>query len=112
MRLRLINYHMDNLINTPLESIAWSKDERIVILEAVNALANSMQNAANYDTVKHQEQFRQLTELFWEDNEESTKKNNQHPTHFPPELIILYELLSIYHLVTKFYQQSKHRATR
>jgi len=46
-----------------------------------------------------------LTELFWEDNEEITKNNDQHPTHFPPELIIMYELLSIYNLVTRFYHQ-------
>ncbi len=102
--LRLINYHLDNLINTPLTSISWLEEDKRIILEAVHELSNSMKNASNYDARKHQKQFKQLTELFWEDNEEITKNNEQHPTHFPPELIIMYELLSIYNLVTKFYQ--------
>ena len=102
-KLRLINYHLDNLINTSLKTISWTKEEREIILKAVNELADSMINAKHYETDKHQQQFRLLTELFWEDNEEITKNNDQHPTHFPPELIIMYELLSIYNLVTRFY---------
>ncbi len=105
--LRLINYHLDNLINTPLQDINWTSAEKALILNAINDLADSLQNAAEYDPSKHQEQFRQLTKLFWEDSEEITKKNKQHPTHFPPELIIMYELLAIYNLVTKFFRPAE-----
>jgi hypothetical protein len=105
--LRLINYHLDNLINTPLQNINWTSAEKELILSAINDLADSLQNAAEYDPAKHQEQFRQLTKLFWEDSEEITKKNKQHPTHFPPELIIMYELLAIYNLVTKFFRPAE-----
>src|SRR5699024_9949388 len=44
-KLRLINYHLDNLINTSLKTISWTKEEREIILKAVNELADSMINA-------------------------------------------------------------------
>src|SRR5699024_12710335 len=85
VKLRLINYHLDNLINTSLKTISWTKEEREIILKAVNELADSMINAKHYETDKHQQQFRLLTELLWEDNEEITKNNNQHTTDLPHE---------------------------
>lgn len=104
-RLRLIHYHIDNLINTPLKTISWSREERTIILKAISELSYSLQNKANYTSAKHHKQLKQLTEIFWDDNEEITKNNDVHPTTFPPELIILYELVSIYNLVEKYYKK-------
>ncbi|WP_163970477.1 aromatic acid exporter family protein [Oceanobacillus halotolerans] len=105
-RLRLIQYHLDNLVNTPLKTNTWTSEEKSLILHAVTELAQGMQQQSYYNPAKHQQQLKQLTELFWEDNEEITKKNDVHPTTFPPELIILYELLSIYNLVTQYYRET------
>lgn len=105
VRLRLIHYHLDNLIHSPLETISWSKEERSVILKAITELGNSLQDKTNYTPGKHQQQLKQLTEQFWEDNQEITKENARHPTTFPPELIILYELVSIYNLVERYYKK-------
>ncbi|SET35483.1 Uncharacterized membrane protein YgaE, UPF0421/DUF939 family [Oceanobacillus limi] len=102
--IRMIHYHMENLLNTPLDTVTWTKEERSVVLQAINYLSYSMEDEKNFEAKRHDTQLKILTELFWEDNEEITKKNEQHPTHFPPELIILYELLSIFELVTEFYQ--------
>lgn len=107
IKLRLINYHLDNLINTPLKATSWTESERGMILEAIHSLAHSLRNTSAYDAVKHQEQFRRMMELFWEGNEEITKKYDQRPPHFPPELVIMYELLSIYNLVRKIYQRTE-----
>ncbi|WP_099159962.1 FUSC family protein [Virgibacillus ndiopensis] len=107
VRLQLINYHLDNLINAPLSTITWGTKERKKISQAVESLANSLKNAAYFDKEKHHLQLKQLMEQFWEGNEKITKNNNRHPTFFTPELIILYELLSIYNLVWKFYQEEK-----
>ncbi|WP_158738458.1 aromatic acid exporter family protein [Alteribacillus sp. YIM 98480] len=107
IRLRLIRYHMDNLLNTPLETISWSAEERTVIMQAVRHLAESMKSDTYYDQPIHHKQVRHLMELFWEENEEITKNNNQHPTHFPPELIVLYELVSIYEQVEAFYRNMR-----
>ncbi|WP_373893260.1 aromatic acid exporter family protein [Virgibacillus natechei] len=104
-QLRLIHYHLDNLINTPLKTNNWSKEERAIILHAVTELTKALENELHYNPTKHQQELRQLTEIFWEDNEEITRSSKQYPTNFPPELIILYELLSIYNLVTKFYKE-------
>ncbi|MFC4558712.1 aromatic acid exporter family protein [Virgibacillus kekensis] len=105
VQLQLILYHVDNLIYTPLNDLSWTSEERTLIMRAVSSLAYSLQNKTNYTPAKHQQQLKALTEIFWEDNEEITKTNKKHPTNFPPELIILYELVTIYNLVEKYYNK-------
>lgn len=102
--LRLLHYHLDNLIQMPLKNITWTKEERIIIVEAVSQLALSLKSPKHFNEENHRTQKKKLMKLFWGDNEEITKNNEQHPTYFPPELIILYELLSIYNQVAKFYK--------
>lgn len=101
--LHNLDYHIGNLIYLPLNIISWSKSERDIIMYAVTELANDLHHAADYSSEKHQLQLKNITDLFWEDNEELTKNNEIHPTQFPPELIILYELVTIYNLVDRFY---------
>lgn len=103
IQLRLIQYHLNNVVNTHLLGISLSQDEKDIIKHAVKELADSLQNPANYSEDRHQIQLELLMKQFWEDNEEITTKNEQHPTYFTPEIIILYELVSIFNLVTKFY---------
>ncbi|WP_404454150.1 aromatic acid exporter family protein [Oceanobacillus kapialis] len=103
VNLKLIHYHVDNLINTPLTSLSWTNDERAIILYSVKELAEGLKDARHYKADKHAQHLRQLTEIFWEDNEEITRGNQNHPTSFPPELIILYELVSIYNQVDRYY---------
>lgn len=100
--LHNLDYHLGNLIFLPLAKISWSNSERELIMNAVTALANDLQHSADYNSEKHQLQLKNLTDLFWEDNEEITKNNEIHPTQFPPELIILYELVTIYNIVDGF----------
>ncbi len=109
--LRILHYQLDNLIHMTLKDISWSQDERELIMTAVSALADGLKNAAYYDPEEHHQQLEKITELFWNDNDEITKHNEQHPTTFPPELIILYELVSIYHLVNKLYQNKGQSPT-
>lgn len=104
-RLQLIHYHLNNLINVPINNISWTKEEHAVILQAITKLAQSLKNSEDFTLSKHQDQLQQLTEIFWDDNEEITKSNNNHPTRFPPELIILYELVSIYNLVERYFEK-------
>lgn len=102
-----LDYHLGNLINLPLNKISWTSSERAVIMDAVTELADDLQHAADYNSKKHQLQLKNITDLFWEDNEEITKNNDIHPTQFPPELIILYELVTIYNLVDRFYNPAQ-----
>ncbi|WP_010647410.1 aromatic acid exporter family protein [Oceanobacillus massiliensis] len=103
--LRLIHYHLSNLIYNPIIHLSWTADEKKIILDAVITMANSLKDEALYSSEANMKQMDCITELFWEDNEELTKNNAHHPTNFPPELIVLYELVSIYELVNKFYSE-------
>ncbi|HEX6593412.1 MAG TPA: aromatic acid exporter family protein [Bacillota bacterium] len=102
--LQLILYHLDNLINTSIKQISWTEEERKIVIKAVHSLANNMKNKDNFDPAHHDRQRDLLMKLFWEDNEEMIRRNGKHPTRFPPELIILYELLAIYNVVLKLYE--------
>lgn len=105
--IQLILYHLDNLINTPIKRISWTVEERQLIIQAVQSLADGMKNPNHFDPVKHDLQLNILMQLFWEDNQEMIQATDKHPTRFPPELIILYELLSIYSLVLRFYREAE-----
>lgn len=102
--LRSIHYHMENLLNAPLTTLSWTKEERKIVITAVQRLNESFQHPNRFKLKIHQQQLKKITEIFWEDNEEITKNNAIHPTKFPPELIVLYELVSIYEFVEEFYQ--------
>ncbi|WP_249871232.1 aromatic acid exporter family protein [Oceanobacillus saliphilus] len=108
--LRLIHYHLSNLIHNPIIDLSWTESERNTILLSVRGLVDSLKDASLFEPVTHARQLKEITEIFWEDNEEITKNNDIHPTNFPPELIILYELVSIYNLVAKFYEETERRA--
>lgn len=101
--LRLIHYHLENLVNTPLHAVPWNEKEREHLMHVVEHLGESLKSG-EFNEQKHQQQFSQMMALFWEDNEEITKNHDKHPTNFPPELIILYELLSIEGLVKDYFQ--------
>lgn len=101
--LHNLDYHLGNLIHLPLNTLSWSIPERDIIMQAVTELANDLQDSVDYNSEKHKLQLKNITDLFWEDNEEITKNNEIHPTQFPPELIILYELVTIYNLIDGFY---------
>lgn len=102
--LRMIIYHIENLVHTPLETISWTKADRQIILQSIRILEEAMQQPKAYNKEFLREQMEQLTTLFWEDNKEMTS-SGKHPTHFPPELIVLYELIAIYQHIENFYNE-------
>ncbi|RKQ15010.1 aromatic acid exporter family protein [Oceanobacillus bengalensis] len=102
--LRLIHDHIDNLHHAPIEQLSWTDDERSLILSSVDLLTQVLHHPESYSKKRHQHFQNQIMEIFWEDNIEITSKKTKHPTKFPPELIILYELLSIYELVEQYFE--------
>ena len=70
----------------------------------IDELISILKEEDKYVEERHHKHITLLMEIFWEDNEEMTKSSKQHITHFPPEVIILYELLSIFELITDFYE--------
>ncbi|MGP4041393.1 FUSC family protein [Gracilibacillus sp. D59] len=97
-RLRLIHYHIGNLINTPIKHVCWSKQECQDLMEMVETLVDFMKYPDHYKASAYRQQVKKLMNQFWESKKPNDDKN---PTLFTPEVIILYELLSIYNIVEK-----------
>ena len=98
--LRLIHYHLANLINTPLHDISWNREEKDNVLMTVEKLADALKNPKKFDEEEHSRQVQELMEQFWISKKEAADPGEKNkPTFFTSEIIFLYELLSIYQLV-------------
>ncbi|MGM8365911.1 FUSC family protein [Virgibacillus sp. W0181] len=100
--LRFMHYHLSNLLNTPLTEISFSEKGHTIISTAVQKLSFSMKRHTNYESETHLEQLKMLMNLFSHDDD-MTSNNIYTETLLPPKLILLYELLSLYNLVSHFY---------
>ncbi|WP_077327931.1 aromatic acid exporter family protein [Virgibacillus siamensis] len=103
VRLRLIHYHLNNVMQLPTENINWSEEERLIIFEATDELAEALIHKGSYNSNIHAEYLKKITHIFW-------KRNNTIPedtTNFPPEYVILYELVSIYNLAANEYKKDR-----
>lgn len=103
-------YHLNALLRVPLQDIKWTAAERDIIMHAVTALADDLQHAIHYDHEKHQDELKRITGLFWENSKRVPANDALHPTLFPPEFTILYELMTIYDLVDKFFDPNSVKA--
>lgn len=98
--LRLIHYHLGNLINAPLEEIQWNDEEKEKILLTSQKMADALKNPSRFDPDIHRTQVQLLMDQFWESKKHAPGfKRKKEPTFFTAEIIILYELLSICQLV-------------
>ncbi len=107
IRVKLMIYHMDNILNTPLTKLQLSDKEREKILESVHELAYAMKLHTPFDLEKHHQQLKDLMQLYWEDNDKVRHNQQDYPTTFPAEIIVLYELVSIFTLVENYYKEQK-----
>jgi uncharacterized membrane protein YgaE (UPF0421/DUF939 family) len=102
--LRMIQYHLMNLMNMPAQTFLLSTEKQKIIQRAAALLIHDLRNNAGYSEEAHREQELQLRRLFWEGNV-SAGKETEYPTGFPPDLIVLYELLSIFTLAEIYHRQ-------
>ncbi|ANU26264.1 FUSC family protein [Planococcus versutus] len=98
-----LEFHLGSLLYIPLHTIQWTTAEREIIMHAVTELARDLQHSIDYDPEKHQHQLKNITNLFWDDSKGIKASDALHPTHFPAAFKILYELITIYELVDKFF---------
>ncbi|QHJ72254.1 aromatic acid exporter family protein [Planococcus halotolerans] len=110
--LHNLEFHLDALLRIPYHSIKWSQAERNIIMQAVAELADDLQNSNAYDHETHQQQLKIITDFFWEDSKGISTSDALHPTLFAPEFKILYELITIYDLVDKFFDPNSVKAAR
>ncbi|PID15281.1 hypothetical protein CSV63_08940 [Sporosarcina sp. P34] len=109
--LHNLEYHLGALLNIPEQYISWTPAERDRIMHAVTELADDLTHSIDYNPKKHASQLKNITDLFWDDNKEITTSEERHPSQFPPEFVVLYELITIYNLVDQFYKPSSVKLT-
>ncbi len=98
--LRLIHYHIGNLINTPLNTLLWTDQEKQKVCQTVESLATALKNPDKFSSEAHRNQIQSLMTQFWKSKKDAADpKEKDSPTFFTAEIIILYEILSIYNLV-------------
>lgn len=110
--LHNFEFHLDALLRIPLHHIKWTTAEREIIMNAVTELADDLKHSIDYNHEKHQRQLKNITDLFWENSKTITASDAMRPTEFPPEFTILYELITIYDLVDKFFDPNSVKAAR
>ncbi|SDH31461.1 Uncharacterized membrane protein YgaE, UPF0421/DUF939 family [Planococcus glaciei] len=108
--LHNLEFHLDALLRIPLHDLEWTPAERNTIMQAVAELADDLQHSLDYDHETHQHQLKRITDLFWENSKGVTASDAIEPTLFPPEFTILYELITIYNLVDKFFDPNSVKA--
>ncbi|MET3683682.1 uncharacterized membrane protein YgaE (UPF0421/DUF939 family) [Alkalibacillus flavidus] len=104
-RIKLMIYHMDNILNTPLTQLQLPEAERDMILESVEELAHSMKESTRFDLETHRQKVKQLMALYWKDSDQLSAHKEDYTTTFPAEIIVLYELVSIFYLAENYYSQ-------
>ena len=81
------------------------KADKVIIATSVNTLADNLKQRKSFDLQTHHENKRNITNIFWGDNNTITRSSKHPTTSLPPELVVLYELLSFYDLVEQFYKE-------
>ncbi|GAA0441898.1 aromatic acid exporter family protein [Lentibacillus halophilus] len=104
-RLQVIHYHIGNLIHTSFNNLELTDDDKVIIRNTATKLAASLKDPHLYNQEDHRERLEQLTGLFWDHSEEIAINKKQYRTSFRPRIIMLYELVSIYNLVERYYQK-------
>lgn len=101
--LRLIHYHLGNLVNIPYEELHWTNEEKEKVILISRNLANALKEPDKFDAANHKINVQQLMEQFWESKKKTSgQMTGKEETFFTSDLIILYELLSICQLVESF----------
>lgn len=96
-QLRLVQYHLNNLRGIQISATTFKDQDKQFVFQAVEDLANFMIGKGAAPPPGHEQKLRYLMELYWNSSHMPRKKEI---TELPNELILLYELISIFYLVT------------
>lgn len=103
--LRRMHDDLDNILHQPAHELTWSEQDKVIIATSVNTLANNLKQRKSFNLQTHHENKKNITNIFWGENN-TIKRSDKHPSSsLPPELVVLYELLSFYDLVEQFYKE-------
>lgn len=98
--LELMIYHLTNLKNISIEDVQLTTDEKLLIENAVESLAEHMIHQTDVDLTVHEVTIKRLMQSFWLNNNVITHELSD--SHLPNELILLYEVLALFQLAHEF----------
>lgn len=99
-RLKLMVYHLTNLKNLSLDDVQLTTDEKLLIENAVESLAEHMIHQTDVDLTVHELTIKRLMQTFWLNNNVVTHELTE--GHLPNELILLYEVSALMQLAYEF----------
>lgn len=93
------------ILHRPLGDLNWTEEEKVMIRTAVKGLADSLLGKHEFDLTIHHESKQKITTIFWQDRNNSMKNIVSQPTTLPSELIMLYELLTLFDLIERYFDE-------
>ncbi|KGX91539.1 hypothetical protein N781_03335 [Pontibacillus halophilus JSM 076056 = DSM 19796] len=107
--LQQITYHLGNLQHLELNVNAFTKEEKEVIESIISSIGEILKTPNHEISVEHFRQIEQLDEDFWKWKDEHIEHPTKYRHHFPPETILLYEILSLHDVLEELADVSERR---
>ncbi|MFC4320414.1 FUSC family protein [Litchfieldia salsa] len=103
--LKQIHNHMQNLFNVPNDRKFWCEKEELKVITGVRALSNVLKNPLCPTSNNHLLLINELDKLFIE-AKGSKQQYTDSGTRFVPEMIILFEIITINDLIIEVANRS------
>lgn len=105
--LQKMHGRLEYLLHHPMDDLNWNEEEIELIRTAVQELADSLQDKRRFDLSIHLENKQKITSRFWQDRTNFMKNTESHSTTIQPEIILLYELSTLFNLVERFLKENR-----
>ncbi|BAC14362.1 hypothetical conserved protein [Oceanobacillus iheyensis HTE831] len=108
--LRIMHYHLTNVIDHPKEQINIDEKEKNELLNVSSYIAQVLKKELAYNSDDIQDKRTRLNELFWKEKHRTHNLSSDMLNKLPFELVMLYELISILELTEDyFYTANLHK---
>ncbi|MFC0523974.1 aromatic acid exporter family protein [Pontibacillus salicampi] len=107
--LQQIVYHLGNLQYVKLEENAFTSEEKNLITSIISTMAEILRTPSHEMSDSYFQQIEELDKEFWHWKEEHIENPTKYRHHFPPQTIIIYELLSLHDVMEELRDISRER---
>ncbi|UAC48426.1 FUSC family protein [Bacillus aquiflavi] len=96
--LRQIHFHLGNLLANRTESFNWDEKQSTTLAFILQQVVNGLRNEESLNDHRYHEQMKELIHLL-EDEQFATEIENSDGELFTAKWTVIYEFISIYHLI-------------
>lgn len=107
--LQQIAYHLGNLQYVQLKSNAFTQEEKTLIKSIISSIAEILRTPSHEISNDHFQRIEQLDEEFWHWKEEHIEQTTKYRHHFPPQTVVIYELLCLHDVLEELHDISQDR---